>query len=172
MNENPLFITHHSCFITFSAGVCICGDPGGFPRLARGRKAIGEETRRAKRAVVRDGEPYTDSSASRAGPPEQAVLTSVCRARRRRFTKRKRPGLLTQSEPVDDLKISLAVFPREVLQKAVPAADHLQQAAPRSVVLLVGLEVVGELGDALGEERDLHFRRAGVLLVRLVIFED
>ena len=40
------------------------------------------------------------------------------------------------------------------------------------MVLHVRLEVVGEVGDALGEERDLHLGRAGVALVELELRDD
>ena len=44
----------------------------------------------------------------------------------------------------------------QVVQQPAPAADHLQQAAPRVVVLLVRLQVLGEPVDPLGQDRDLH----------------
>ncbi len=40
------------------------------------------------------------------------------------------------------------------------------------VVLLVGLEVLGEVGDALAEEGDLHLGRAGVALVGGELADD
>ena len=49
------------------------------------------------------------------------------------------------------------------------ASDHLQQPATAVVVLRVGPEVVGQVVDFLGEERDLDLRRAGVVLVRAVL---
>ena len=36
------------------------------------------------------------------------------------------------------------------------------------MILRVGLEVFGEVVDALAEERDLDFRRAGIAVVRPV----
>src|SRR5581483_9233411 len=46
-----------------------------------------------------------------------------------------------------------------------------QQAATAVVVLAVGLEVLGELLDAGGEEGDLHLRRAGVVVVDPVVVD-
>ena len=44
---------------------------------------------------------------------------------------------------------------------------------PRAVlVLLVDLEVLGEVVDAAGEQRDLHLGRAGVGLVEPVLGDD
>ena len=53
----------------------------------------------------------------------------------------------------------------EVVEQAAALADHHQQAAARVVVLLVRLEVLGQVGDALGQDRDLHLRRTGVALL-------
>jgi len=51
-------------------------------------------------------------------------------------------------------------------------AHQLEQATSGVVVLLVGLEVLGELTDALGEERDLHLGRTGVAVVGAVFLDD
>lgn len=40
------------------------------------------------------------------------------------------------------------------------------------VVLGVGLEMFGEVGDALRQDRDLYFRRAGVVLAGGVLGDD
>ena len=40
------------------------------------------------------------------------------------------------------------------------------------VVLVVALEVLGQVADALGEDRDLDFRAAGVALVAGVVLDD
>jgi hypothetical protein len=81
-------------------------------------------------------------------------------------------GLLTKPESSDDLLIPGPVFARQVLQELVAAADQFQQAAPRRMVLLMLVEVLPELIDARRDDRDLHFRRAGIFIVSLVIFDD
>ncbi len=43
--------------------------------------------------------------------------------------------------------------------------NHLEEAAARVFVLSMLAEVAGELIDFLREERNLHLRRAGVLVV-------
>ena len=60
----------------------------------------------------------------------------------------------------------------QVVEQAAAAVDHLQQAAPAVVVLLVLLEVLGELRDPRGEQRDLDFRGTGVAGAALVLFDD
>ena len=73
--------------------------------------------------------------------------------------------LLAEPEVGDDLAVAIDVRLLEVVEKAATLADELEQATARMVVLLVGLEVLGEIGDALGDERDLDLGRAGVGLV-------
>jgi hypothetical protein len=53
----------------------------------------------------------------------------------------------------------------EVCEQAPTLTDHLEKpSAARSVVL--GLpKVLGQVRDTFGEDRDLHFRRSGVLVV-------
>ena len=56
----------------------------------------------------------------------------------------------------------------------MPAAapDELEQPAARVVVVRVLAEMVGEPADALGQQRDLHLRRTGVSIMRLVFADD
>src|SRR5262249_3623512 len=51
----------------------------------------------------------------------------------------------------------------QIRQKPATAANQLQQAASRGVVVLVHLHVLGELGDPLTEKGDLDLGRSGVL---------
>src|SRR5450830_218425 len=80
--------------------------------------------------------------------------------------------LLAETETLYELVIPLGVFLLEVLQKPPTPSDEHQQPAPRVVVLRVRLEVVRQVRDAVGEQRDLDFWRAGILLVGLVITDD
>ena len=80
--------------------------------------------------------------------------------------------LFSQSKPSDDLLVSRSILSRQILQQAVALPNHLQQPATRGMILLVRLEVLGQFGNASGQKSDLNFRRAGVLLVSLVIADD
>src|SRR5262249_37350513 len=62
------------------------------------------------------------------------------------------PGLLSQAEAADDREVPSAVLVAQVVEQARALADHHEEAAPGGVVLLVGAQVLGELGDALGEQ--------------------
>src|SRR5690606_37392725 len=67
--------------------------------------------------------------------------------------------LLTNAERGDDLAVPLDVVAAQVVEQAAALADELQETAARVVVLRVRLEVLREVGDALGEQRDLHLGR-------------
>jgi len=64
--------------------------------------------------------------------------------------------LTTQAETIDDLVIALNIYALEVVQKTPALRDHLEQAAPRMVIFLVRLEMLGQLVNALAEQRNLH----------------
>lgn len=77
--------------------------------------------------------------------------------------------LVAESEALDDL---LVFFLRAVLdevEQLAAARDHRQKAAAGREVLLVRVEVLGEVMNALGEECDLIRCAAGVAFVELII---
>ena len=43
----------------------------------------------------------------------------------------------------------------QVIQETASLRDHFQQAAPRMIVLLVGLEMLGKVVNSLTQKRDL-----------------
>ena len=44
----------------------------------------------------------------------------------------------------------------QVIEQTPSLRDHLEQAAPRVVIFLVCLEMLGQFRDALAEQRYLH----------------
>ena len=76
------------------------------------------------------------------------------------------------AETVDQGLVARFVDPLDVVEQRTARLHQLQQAAARMVVLAVTLEVFGEVGDALGEDRDLDFRRAGVALFGGVFIDE
>src|SRR3546814_2310619 len=64
----------------------------------------------------------------------------------------------------DQVQIALTIGGPEIVQQRATLVDEHQQAAARMVVLRVGLEMLGEVADALGEDRHLHLGRTGVAL--------
>src|SRR5688572_501555 len=81
------------------------------------------------------------------------------------------PFTLLPSQPklFDDLVVFVDVAPLEIIEQLPPSRDHLEQPATRVVVLLVDLEMFGQLVDPLGEQGDLDARRTGIRIVGLVI---
>jgi hypothetical protein len=53
----------------------------------------------------------------------------------------------------------------KVSEQAPSLADHLEQPTPARTVVLRLAQVLGQMLDAFGEDRDLYLRRACVLLV-------
>src|SRR5579875_1984260 len=74
-------------------------------------------------------------------------------------------GLFAQTELADDFAIPIGVVRLEIVKQATALADQHQQPAARSMVLRVGLEVLGQFADALAQNRYLHLRASGVGLV-------
>src|ERR671927_520468 len=83
--------------------------------------------------------------------------------------RRRGPLLPAQTEASDQGPVPLDVVLPDVVEQSAPAAHEHEQSPAAVVVLLVGLEVLGEVVDALGEERDLYLGRAGVTLVQPVL---
>src|SRR5262245_43703633 len=78
----------------------------------------------------------------------------------------------TQAETVDQRAVALHVDLGDVLEQPTPTADQQQQTAPRVVVVLVHLQVLGQVGDALGQQRDLGFRGAGVGVMQAILAQN
>ena len=76
--------------------------------------------------------------------------------------------LFADAELVDDRSVTIDVDFLEVVEKVSSLTDHLEQAATAVVVVLVRLEMLGQLRDAGSEDSDLNFGRTGVGLVKLV----
>ena len=80
--------------------------------------------------------------------------------------------LLADAQALDQFGIPVGVLAFQVIEQAPALADELQQAAARMMILGVGLEVFGQVADALAEQGDLNFRGAGVAVVGLVSADD
>ena len=76
------------------------------------------------------------------------------------------------AEALDQRTEALDVLLGQVLQQAATLADQDQQTTTGVVVVLVRLEVLGQVRDALGEHRHLDLRRTGVTLGGRVLLHD
>src|SRR5690606_28440949 len=72
-------------------------------------------------------------------------------------------GLLADAQALDRGAVARHVLALEVVEQPAAAPDELEEPTPAVVVLVVGLEVVGELVDAGGQQGDLDLRRPGVV---------
>ena len=83
------------------------------------------------------------------------------------------PGrvLVPQSQFLDELPVSVDIRALHVVEEATASSDHLEQATTAVVVLLVGAEMIVQIVDAIGEDRDLNAGGPAVRLVRAVLFD-
>src|SRR5690349_10604334 len=89
-----------------------------------------------------------------------------------RFPGRGREGLAADAEALPDRAVPVDVLLGQVLQQPAAAADQQQQPAAAVVVVLVHLEVLRQVVDPPGQQRDLDFRRTGVTLTGRVLRQD
>ena len=80
--------------------------------------------------------------------------------------------LATNLEALQQLFVGLEIMPFDIIEKFASAAGHRDEAAAAMKVLAVGTEVIGEVGDALGEQGDLYLGRAGIRVVRFEVGDD
>src|SRR5438270_6660652 len=74
----------------------------------------------------------------------------------------------SQTESPDDFLVSLRAPAVQVGEQPSALSDHAEQPAATRVVVAGSLQMFGEVLDALGQERDLDLRRAGVLVITAV----
>src|SRR5690606_4115821 len=84
----------------------------------------------------------------------------------------RRIGLTPEPESLDQLLVARRIVPAQILEQPTSLTHDAEQTASRVVILRMRLEVLRQLVDALGQERDLDLGRARVLAVELVRFDD
>ncbi len=80
--------------------------------------------------------------------------------------------LLSQTELADDCTVTLDVYLLQVVEQVSSVTDHLLQTATAVEVLLVGLQVHGQIVDAGGQNRNLNLGRACVSFVGCVLLNE
>src|SRR5688500_8540113 len=73
-----------------------------------------------------------------------------------------------ETQPLDQVAVLVRVLALQIVEQLAALAHHHEEPAARMEVFDVSLEMLGEAVDPLGEERDLHFGRPGVLARALV----
>lgn len=81
-------------------------------------------------------------------------------------------GLSPEAEALNERPVPAYVLFMDVSEQSAPPPNHLEEAAPRMVVLTMLAQVICDVVDSLRQNRDLHFRRARVAIVALVLLQD
>ena len=140
-----------------------CGRGGqGFAAL---RKTAGTKTVQGANALTR-----VPSKKRRHALPEFLSQNGFCKMHGKADgPKRRLPFrnfLLAQAQLGDQRTITLDILFLQVSQQIAAAADHLQQPAIAVLIVLVGLQVLVQMIDARGEQRDLNLGGTGVVLAQ------
>jgi hypothetical protein len=75
--------------------------------------------------------------------------------------------LSADTQFIDQVAVALDTFIFQIIEQTPPLTDDFEQTAPGMVVLLMGAEVFGEIGNPRGKKRNLHLGRTGIPLVSL-----
>src|SRR5690606_15471099 len=105
------------------------------------------------------------------------VWVFSCQIRRRSGSRQRAPLPVrmrssADAELLDQGPVAGDVFVAQVLEQALTLADLQQQTTAAVVVVLVHLEVLGEVIDVVRQQRDLDLGRAGVGLAAGVLGDD
>lgn len=79
--------------------------------------------------------------------------------------------LVPQAQFLDDLPVSVDIGALQVVQETTTPSDHLEEPTTAVVILLVGAEMLCQIIDALGEQRDLNASRPTVSLMRPILLD-
>ena len=80
--------------------------------------------------------------------------------------------LFPQAQSFYDASVPFDVLLHQVVQQTPALADHFQQAPAGMMVLLVVLQVFGQIADPFGQDGDLDFRRSGILFIDPIGFDE
>src|SRR5687768_15401617 len=80
--------------------------------------------------------------------------------------------LLADTELLNEVRVLRDVLALQIIEQPAALADQLQEASTRMMVLRVGLEMFGEIADALAEDGDLDFGRPCVGAVGAIAADD
>jgi hypothetical protein len=82
------------------------------------------------------------------------------------------PFLLTDPQFLDNSAVAIDVLFGQIVEQIASVPDHFQQAAPAVVILFVYFQMLGQMVDPLGQDRDLNLRRACVPIVETILRND
>ncbi len=70
----------------------------------------------------------------------------------------RRTPLPAQTQTLDQAVIACLLLTFQIVQEAPTLPDHDEQAATGVKILLVGFQVLSQVGDPFGQDRNLDFR--------------
>ena len=70
---------------------------------------------------------------------------------------------------LNDGFVAFGIRLSQVIEQAATPAHHHEKTAPGGMVLLMRLEMLGQLANPRAQDGNLNFRRAGIMLVSPVI---
>lgn len=71
-------------------------------------------------------------------------------------------SLAADAELSDERLVTLVTFPLHIVEEFAAGGDHRQKPAAGVVVFFIVLEVIGQIVDPFGQDRDLDFRATRV----------
>ena len=83
-----------------------------------------------------------------------------------------RRDLLPDPKLADYVAVAICIAALEIIKETAALADKHEKSTARAMILLVCLEMFGELADALAQNRDLDLRAAGVRVMRAELLND
>jgi len=70
--------------------------------------------------------------------------------------------LFSYSEPLNDTAIAFSVLRLNIVQKPAPVAHHFEEAPPGGMILLVSLEMFGEIVNPFTAQSDLNLPQSRI----------
>src|SRR5262245_9316179 len=80
--------------------------------------------------------------------------------------------LPAQAQPLDQDAIAILIFAAEVGQQPPAATDQLEQTPARVMIVRMQLQVLDQLVDTFGQQRDLDLGGASVAAMNLIVGDD
>src|SRR5436309_2333804 len=102
----------------------------------------------------------------------QGVLGESSGERARGRAAARTGALFAETELLDHHPVALDVGGLQIVEQPASLTDHSEQPAPTVMVALVHLEVLRQVFDAFGQERDLDFRGPRVRLVGAEVIDN
>ena len=81
-------------------------------------------------------------------------------------------ALLSETQLCNDSTISFDILLLEVTKEVTSLTDHLKKTSSGMMVILVDLEMFGQVVDLTGKDSYLYLGRTGIVLAELVLSDD